>query len=454
MELKETNSAHAGSYRSKNKKLMPIIVKGDSRRGSIDGLSAASSNRREFEDSVDHRLDTAVSGLPSVDRKHDSRGSTRSIPVESNDPTQVKKSEFGDSRPLVRDVWSHYPFQEAPPIPKDPREFLNKVLNRKSTFAPKKGEKKDDESTSSNEEIALETENACHFAMFPQLPPNRPSSAHAKIDSQTKLKEVEDETADEYKRAMKEGIDLTKHLQDEKFNFDSNKGRFLRTDDDRKEKRAFKINRQVTLKGVMNEDIWKRVPVSPHLDNYSAKPLEGRKPALAGINPLHSASQGRMSLHSGTAKKSANHEQFNTQAVENSASNFGVRLSTDIPFSTKTRSTKGSVQKKIAFNPAVFNPKKSSTHGIQNLLDMGVIKNSTEFSHIAPIIKDLESAPHFKIETNNQVSQLKRKPSDKILVNLRDRRNSTGEGLGLKRRSISKNKDAQFVITTSIKQPI
>lgn len=450
MEIKETNSVNTGSYRSKNKKLVPVKVLDNSRRGSVDPLSLAGSTKKGVDEALQNLSEfVRRSSISLSEKKNDSKGSTRSIPVDSSNPSQVKKAEFGDCRPLVKDVWSHYPFQEAPLPPKDPREFLNVVLNRKSTFAPKKeDENQADEESSSNEE--LEMENPCHFEMFPQLPANRPSSANSKIDSQTKLSKVEDEENSEFRRAKREGIDLEKHVQEDGFNYDKEKGKFLRTSEDQK-KNIFKINRHPT--GVVNEKIWKKVPVSPHVDNYSAKPLElnlPRKSLMAPLNPLLASSHGKMSLNKGVdklVKPKNRHYDLDTPK-------FNDKVTTELPELTRSASVKSYKQNNVTFNPSLFSSNKANLNGLNNLIDLGGLKKSNkkgaDFGTLSPFIKHLEeSANHYFDTIDNERFSLTTKPNEKT-INIKDKKLPTEVTFGLKRRSASNKKAIKVVVNSTM----
>lgn len=454
MEVKDTDSV--GSYRSRNKKLVPVKVLTDSRRGSLGPISVGSASKKGVEDALINLTEfIKKSGMSTAEKNQDSNGSSRSIPVETVDPTQVKKAEFGDTRPLVKDVWSHYPMQEMPMPPKDPRDPLNIILNRKSNFAPKPEMERKEEDDDSNSNEELELENQCHYAMFPQmpLPGDRPSSANAKIDSQTKLPKVEVSEDSEFERAKREGIDLEKHqkAQEENFNYDNGKGKFLRTSEDSKAKPAFKINRHCIPAGVMNEKVWRRIPVSPHVDNQSFRPLEQTKPQVAPINPLHNHSQVQMSIYKSSEKIAISKARnYDLDSRLDSAGH-------DLPEIHRSSSVKSCQKPKIAFGGSVFTKKKANLFGVNNLVDMGVIKNhpkknTSNFGALTPFIKHLEdSANHYFTSDKTERTSLNTKTAEQSNVNLFDKRVSTEALFGLKRRrSISNSKEVKIVVNPSV----
>lgn len=450
MELKDIPIINRSSHRSGHKR-----GHYDSIPDSIDMVSTALQKMAEGE--IRDVLNSESGKMPRLNspvKQTNSCGSARAIPIEPIDPTLSKKAEFGDSRPVVKKVWDHYPFQEVPPLPKDPREALNKMLNRrKSTFAQVFLETKEEkDSVSSNEE--LEMRNNCHFQMFPILVTNRPTSADAKIDSKTKLPIIEESDDKELARAKREGIDLSKLDKKGTFNYDLNNSKFLRTDEKNNLKHIFKIKKQVRLNGVLNDNIWKRIPVSPHLDTNSVSPdMKARRNSLRNpLNAHHQSYQGKMSLFKGIGRKeftpkipasldATHHVNRKAQAKEDSNS----------PNLPKTSSVKGIQHNHNTASLSAFAQRKLDFKGFNNQMDFGLVRNSTGFTSIVPPINNLEHIEKSQPATvDAEGSKLNRQPFINELVKKNERGFSTAEEMGLVRRSVSIKKGAKVVIYSTM----
>jgi hypothetical protein len=278
MEVKGSSSIYSIDKASDNIKVASLQLNGLSRRHST--FSSAMNSYKDCSQSNNNGRYTPIS--PSKFFNDSNRAIGRRLSIRnsvdaSEDLTSKNKKEFGDSRPLVKNVWNHYPEMEIPLPQKGPREKLNTILDRPSKFGNKAPQQDTHKSASEENSLIEVEEDTCEKSQrfpndqlrhYPER--TRPTSAQPRIDSITKLRQV-DNLEDENDPIIRERL-LAKNLEiqnKEQEMFDVRGGKFLRPDSSQK---AFKISSHLSPKGVLNERIWKQTAVSPHIDLNSKLP--------------------------------------------------------------------------------------------------------------------------------------------------------------------------------------
>lgn len=455
MDARDNASVNTPSVRSRKQKLVPIRVLTDSRRASIDFTSSATSMKRDIMNLMQKVAVHSRNLCPSSTERR-AQSLSKNIANEQTDPSQCKKAEFGDSRPLVRDVWTHYPFQEAPPLPKDTREPLNKVLNRKSVFAPKMHDELESESSaSSHHEIELEQGDNCHFETFPALPHNnRPSSANAKIDSHTKIKAIEDLDNQE--------CESSKKTQELILNSEPCSNEIvLGPRIDSPSKNIFKIKNSYGPKGVVDANIWKKVPASPHIENHLVESYYNHPKRRSVMNPLSGDDSpfGRSSLHYGLDSRNVSRDKgFDIKLSDASKPACDLKLKQEASGLAKSSSLKVFQRSKVTFSPQVSSQQMHDLHGFTNWASNAAsrrnsIRAGTESSGVAPFGRGSQEAALSQTEAAPELDQTKpkRKASVKLLPHFELNSFTKEEKFGLKRRvSIITKKAAKADGTASI----
>lgn len=278
MEEKGSPSIKASSIESNSKKRFSLKVNVSSRRGSIHSTGGGSSN--DHEDVPGNGKDLKY--LPSKFKPDSDALKQSKLNFDYNfylqkDLIQSKRKAFGDARPVVKKVWEHYPEMEIESPPKDPRERLNKLLDRNliednfSAYAQSAEAKPREASDCSS--IAEDDDQGPLMDDPPQnldqKDKKRPTSARAKIDSQTKLKDVVN-VEDEKDPTIRDRDIASKIIREENiYNFNPKKGKFKKALENYQ--KEFIIKKPRVPVGVQNEKIWKVVPVSPHLDKVKVQ---------------------------------------------------------------------------------------------------------------------------------------------------------------------------------------
>lgn len=461
MDVRDSASVNTPSVRSRKHRLVPIRVLTNSQRGSVDFTSSANSSKQDIVNLARKVADHSNNcSRISSDHKAETKSQSKHIAGDQVDPTRCKKARFGDSRPVVRDVWIHYPVQEVPSCPKQIKEPLNKILNRKSVFAPKLCEDLDYRSirsvSSSNEELELEDD--CRFEMHRPTTGNRSTSANAKIDSYTKLKAVEDIENNQFGRAKREGLDIARHIrQQEDVSYKAcSDGRFPKAaGDSPPSKNSFKISSITLPKGLMDNKMWKKAPASPHIENHVVQSVEyhaRRRSVLSPLSPDDSP-QGKSSLHNGVEHRHRSKDkQFEIKLSDASKPHFELQSKLEASGLTKSNSVKVVQRSRVPFYPQLPGQQTHELHGFSNWVDFASkrssVRGGNDFGALAPFIKDSCEMAHESTDgtpgQDQDQSKPKRKASRMQLPHIDRRRLVQEEMFGLNRRvSISSKKAAK-----------
>lgn len=293
MNIQKFGGVQAESLPSKSPRKLSVKVNSTSQRSQAS-YSSVDSQIREISEMQRKSSKQHLPISPSKFNKDSTRKLGGGVVVRNssvglglNIANMPKRKEFGDARPLVKDVWFHYPVQEVEALPKDTREALNVILKIKSKVSSRvQKTQAEDKSSNSLIEEKEETEKELDKLNIQMVPCTKgPTSAHTKINNQTMLKSAIG--LEQLNDPINREINLARKLEEQSDNcsYNFNNSRFQKIGSINHKK--FKIGKNSSPKGVINGKIWKILPISPHLGKNLMQPSnrEVRK-KLDSLSPL------------------------------------------------------------------------------------------------------------------------------------------------------------------------